>query len=85
MSVVTHRSFHLNVTKSSSVSTSEKICCSSMRPPDEGTCASEADFSTAGVAAMPGWCKERRIMIYWGLASAQSNKHGSMRTKETTE
>jgi hypothetical protein len=81
-----------------------------MRSPDEGTCASEADFSTAGVdavrarrirvkpcsstryeaiedlpAQMPGWCQEREIVIYWGLASAQSNKHGSIRTKETTE
>lgn len=60
MSVVTHRSCHLKVTKSSSVSTSWKVdCSSSERASGEGTCALDADFSTAGVVAV----RARRIRL----------------------
>jgi hypothetical protein len=52
ISVVIQRSLHLRVTKSSSESISEKECCESTEfASAEGTCAFEADFSMAGVAA----------------------------------
>jgi hypothetical protein len=51
ISVVTHRSLHLKVTKSSNESMSKKICSASKSSAfTEGTCAFDADFSTAGVA-----------------------------------
>lgn len=53
ISVVTHRSLHRRVTNSSSASTSGKVCCSSEEPGSaDGTCTFDADFSTAGVAAV---------------------------------
>jgi hypothetical protein len=52
MSVVTHRSLHLSVTNSSKASTSAKECSTLAELDEDGTCASEADFSTAGVAAV---------------------------------
>jgi hypothetical protein len=52
ISVVTQRSLHLRVTKSSKEVTSEKVCSESAPSASaEGTCAFDADFSTAGVAA----------------------------------
>jgi hypothetical protein len=53
ISVVTHRSCHLSVTKSSKESMSKKACCGSTGSVvPEGTCAFEADFSMGGVAAL---------------------------------
>lgn len=60
MSVVTHRSLHLKVTKSSKESTVEKeYCASTGLGSADGTWAFEADFSTAGVAAV----RARRILL----------------------
>lgn len=58
ISVVTQRSLHLRVTKSSNASTSAKTWLESIEADgdgdgdSDGTWASEADFSTAGVAAV---------------------------------
>lgn len=52
MSVVTQRSLHLRVTNSSKPSISAKVCSVVEEAVGDGTCASEADFSTAGVAAV---------------------------------
>lgn len=53
MSVVTHRSFHLNVTSSNSESMSGNVySASSVVVASAGTVAFEADFSTDGVAAV---------------------------------
>lgn len=67
ISLVTHRSLHLSVTNSSNESMSEKVCSSSVgRGPADGTWAFEADFSTAGVAALRArcmrlnWCSSTR-------------------------
>lgn len=59
MSVVTHRSLHLSVTNSSKASTSAKVCSMVVEADGDGTWTSDADFSTAGVAAVRA--KRRRL------------------------
>jgi hypothetical protein len=60
MSVVTQRWRHRSVTKSMRASTSANVCwASTLRASGEGTWASEADFSTAGVAAVRA--RRRRV------------------------
>jgi hypothetical protein len=63
MSVVTHRSCHLNVTKSSNLSTSGNVCwvSASLESSNKGTGTFEADFSTAGIAAV----RARRRRVNW--------------------
>jgi len=62
MSVVTNRSLHLSVTKSSSESMFGKVCCASTDDlTGEGTRVLEADFSSGGVSAV----RARRRRVNW--------------------